>query len=81
MVRTQVQFTTAQVKRLRATARAQEVSVAEVVRRCVDISLRLPPLKRADLYARAAGLVGAFRAGEEASLSTKHDEHLLDAFR
>jgi hypothetical protein len=81
MVRTQVQFTTAQVKRLRATARAQEVSVAEVVRRCVDSSLRQPLPKRAYLYARAAGLVGAFRVGDKASLSTRHDEHLVDAFR
>lgn len=81
MVRTQIQFTTAQVKRLKATARAQEVSVAEVVRRCVDSSLRQPLPKRADLYARAAGLVGAFRAGEKAGLSTRHDEHLVDAFR
>ena len=80
MVRTQVQFTTTQVRLLRAAARTQELSVAEVVRRCVDASLSLPSPKRADLYARAAGLVGAFRAGEDASLSTKHDEHLMEAF-
>jgi hypothetical protein len=80
MVRTQVQFTTTQVRLLRAAARTQELSVAEVVRRCVDASLTLPSPKRTDLYARAASLVGAFRAGEDASLSTKHDEHLVEAF-
>lgn len=81
MVRTQVQFTTAQVRRLKAAARVQELSVAEVVRRCVDASLGAPLPKRADLYARAASIVGAFRAGETENLSGRHDEHLVDAFR
>jgi hypothetical protein len=81
MVRTQIQLTDGQARRLRREAREQGVSLAEMVRRCVDRSLNAQKVDRARLYARAAALVGRFgdRKGAR-DLARAHDRYLDKAF-
>jgi hypothetical protein len=81
VLRTQVQFTPEQARRLRALARREGVSVAELVRRSVDRVLSEEASKPTARYQQASRLVGAFhdRAGAT-DLAKRHDEHLSDAF-
>lgn len=81
MVRTQIQLTEAQARRLRAYAKQHDISLAEVIRRCVEKGLADEAADRATLYERAAGLVGRFpdRRGAK-DLASHHDRYLDDAF-
>ena len=77
MVRTQIQLTEEQLHQLRRAARAQGVSVAEIVRRCIDRAIDQEiPGRRSD-YDRASRLVGAFEDREGAGdVSARHDAYL-----
>jgi hypothetical protein len=81
MIRTQIQLTEAQARRLRARAREEGLSLAETIRRFVDRGLEEERPDRADLYARAAGVVGRFpdRRGAK-DLAGHHDDYLDEAF-
>ena len=81
MVRTQIQLTEQQARRLRAEAHNHGVSLAEMVRRCVDKGLADEGTDRSALYARAARLIGRFpdRRGTR-DVSGKHDRYLDEAF-
>ena len=81
MHRTQIQITEQQARKLRALAREQGISMSEVVRRCIDRQLGEEVPGRAELYARAAGLVGRFvdSAGAE-DLSQEHDKYLDESY-
>jgi hypothetical protein len=81
MVRTQVQLTEQQARRLRAEAHNRGVSLAEMVRRCVDTGLADESPDRAALYARAARVIGRFpaRPGRR-DISASHDRYLDEAF-
>lgn len=80
MLRTQVQLTDEQVRRVRQVARREGVSLAEVVRRCIDAGLR--ESSREVLYARASELVGAFDDPEgRRDLSSRHDDALDEVSR
>lgn len=81
MVRTQIQLTEEQARRLRTRARERGVSLAEVIRQCVDTALAEQAPSRAELYGRAAGLVGRFadRRGAR-DLARAHDDYLDQAF-
>jgi hypothetical protein len=82
MIRTQVQLTEEQARRLRSIARQEGISLAEVIRQCVNEALSKREPERAQLYARAAQLVGRFEDLEKASdLATEHDRYLDDSFR
>ena len=81
MLRAQVQLTEEQHRRLRALARRDGVSIAEVVRRSVDRLLDEETGDRGALYARAAELVGAFAdRGGATDLATRHDDYLDEAY-
>ena len=81
MLRTQVQFTTDQARRLRTIARRQGISVAALVRQSVDRVLLDESRQPAAQYERAATLVGAFPDREGAKdLSRPHDDHLREAY-
>lgn len=81
MIRTQIQLTEQQARRLRAEARERGVSLAEVIRQCVDSSLTARGPDRAALYGRAARLVGQFRDRRSAGdVATEHDRYLDEAF-
>jgi hypothetical protein len=80
MVRTQIQLTEEQARRLRRAARAQGVSLAEMVRRCIELALD-ETTEHTTRYARASSLIGKFRDPAGASdVARNHDEYLDEAF-
>ena len=73
MIRTQIQLTEEQARALKAQARMEERSMAELVRECVTEYLarrRTPDIP--ELARRARALRGRFRSGV-ADLSEAHD--------
>ncbi len=82
MIRTQSQLTEQQALGLRAQAREQGLSLAELIRRYVEKGLSESQPDRAALYARAAQAVGRFRDRRGArDLAVKHDRYLEEAFQ
>lgn len=82
MIRTQIQLTEEQARRLRRRAKDEGVSLAEVIRRYVDEGLSSRAIVRSDLYRRASELIGRFPDTKEArDLAREHDRYLDDAFR
>ena len=80
MIRTRIQLTEEQARALKAQARMEERSMAELVRECVAEYLarqRTPDVR--ELARRARGLKGRFRSGSP-DLAEAHDRHLDDAF-
>ncbi len=81
MIRTQIQLTEAQNRRLRELARREGISLAEAVRRCVERALAESAEDRAALYARAAEVVGSLERPEAPfDLAENHDRYLDEAF-
>jgi hypothetical protein len=81
MVRTQIQLTDQQARRLRAHARECGLSLAEIIRRYVEKGLAQEIADRAALYDRAAHVVGRFRDRRGArNVSSTHDRYLDEAF-
>ncbi len=77
----QVRLTERQVRKLRAAARKRGISVAEVIRRCVETALSSLKPDRPDLYSRAARLAGKFEHRRGAKdLARRHDAYLDEAF-
>ena len=80
MIRTQVQLTDAQARALKAQARLQDRSVADLVRESVaDYLTRRGVEDRGALVRRAHELAGRFRSGRR-DLAEAHDRHLDEAF-
>ena len=80
MIRTQIQLTEEQLKSLKALAREEERSVADLVRQSVaEYLVRRPAVDRAELVRRARGLIGRYRSGMP-DLAEDHDRYLDDAF-
>ena len=81
MLRTQIQLTSDQARRLRTLARHNGVSMAEMVRQSVDRLLNDDTRHPAARYKRAAKLVGAFSDGDGArDLSRRHDDYLCQSY-
>lgn len=81
MVRTQIQLTDQQARRLRAEARERGLSLAEIIRRYVEKGLSEATPDRAALYHRAARVVGRFRDRRGSrDVSSQHDRYLDEAF-
>ena len=81
MVRTQIQLTDQQARRLRAQARERGLSLAEVIRRYVEKGLSEETSDRASRYDRAARVVGQFRDRRGAGdIAVNHDRYLNEAF-
>lgn len=80
VVRTQIQLTEQQVAALKARAVAEGVSLAELIRRCIDQALAtsLDP-GPAERIRRAAAIAGRFRSGT-GDLAINHDKYLAEAF-
>ena len=75
MVRVQIQLPDEQARRLHRVAEAQGVSMAEVVRRCIDRGLNAEALD--DRWRRALGIGGAFRDPKGAvDVAARHYEFL-----
>lgn len=81
-MRTQVQFTEEQYRRIRVLAQRRGVSISQVVRESVERHLEAETYDTDALYARVAEVVGKYddREGRE-DLSSDHDELLDGAYR
>lgn len=81
MIRTQIQLPRQQLQDVRRVARDRGVSVAEIIRRCIDRALKEEAITRRERYARAREVVGAFRDVEgRGDVSERHDDYLGEAF-
>ena len=81
MIRTQIQLTEEQARRVRAIGREKNLSMAEVIRRFIDRGLEEERPTRAEQYDRARQLVGRFEDREGATdLAEAHDAYLDPAF-
>ena len=81
MVRTQVQMTQQQLTRLREMADAEEVSVSELVRRCVDrLLVEGNAGERQERWRKALSAAGRFRS-DRSDVSARHDDYLAEAYR
>ncbi len=80
MKRTQIQLTEEQARALKAQARMEERSIAELVRESVAEYLARRGVRDvSELARRARGIRGRFRSGCP-DLAEAHDRYLDDAF-
>ena len=80
MVRTQIQLSEDQARRVRQLAAAQHVSIAEIVRRSVDLYVGQDgDTDMAERRRRALAVVGKYAAHVPA-LGRNHDKYLAEAF-
>lgn len=80
MVRTQIQLTEGQSRRLKQLAREEKRSVAELIRNSIDLYLASRgelPLEQ--LYERALAVAGRYHGGES-DLGRNHDQYLAEAY-
>lgn len=80
MIRTQIQLTEEQSKRLKLLAAEQGVSVAELIRESIDsyLGTGLHPSQE-ELRERARSIVGKYTA-DRTDVSTNHDRYLAEAY-
>ena len=84
MVRTQIQLTPDQHRRLKKWAQQRGISLAEAVRRCVADRLEAEQaVPTRDMMVREAlQVVGAYSDPEGATdVAREHDRYLTDAYR
>jgi uncharacterized protein (DUF2267 family) len=84
MVRSQIQLTEEQHRRLKRWARKLGISMAEAIRRCVADRLAAEEAAptRATLAREALGLAGAYTdPSGEGDVARRHDQVLADAYR
>jgi len=80
MVRTQIQLTERQSRRLRALAKRQGVSMAELIRRAVDQATNASLMTdEQEARARALEVVGKY-VDTASDVSEEHDRYLAEAF-
>lgn len=78
MIRTQIQLTEEQLRRLRALAAARGVSVAELIRQSVDTVAPARGVSAQTRRQRAIAVAGRFRSGQR-DVSAEHDRYLAEA--
>lgn len=78
MIRTQIQLDEERYRKLQRVAREQGESMAEVVRRGVDLALAL--YERRKRWERARSLVGTFASGHR-DVAERHDRYLAEVFK
>lgn len=83
MVRVQVQLEAAQHRLIQRRAKRLGLSVAEVVRRCIDAELRSQePEAHEDRVRRALAVVGKYSdPGGKRHVARDHDAALADAYK
>ncbi len=79
MVRTQIQLTEDQARRLKVVSQRRGVSIAELIRRGVDIIIsREGERSPEEVRERALKDAGRFHSGKR-DISLRHDEYLAEA--
>jgi hypothetical protein len=83
MTRVQIQLEPAQHREVKRRAKRLGVSVAEVVRRCLDAQLRSQePDARHERIRRALAVAGKYEDPHGATnVGRDHDRHLAEAYR
>ena len=80
MVRTQIQLTEAQARKIKKAAMDQGTSVAEVIRRAVENMVQSSAkMTIQERTRRAMEIAGKFRSGKR-NISGKHDKYLAEAY-
>ena len=80
MIRTQVQLTEDQVKKIRKVAMVKHQSVAELIRQAVDNMLKSDTsVDLKERRKRAVNIAGKFSSGKR-NISKEHDAYLTEAF-
>lgn len=81
MLRTQIQISAEQMRKLRKYSRQKGMSMAEAIRRCIDATLDQDSSSDEERYARAEGLLGAFEDKDGVKdLAENHDRYLEESF-
>ena len=81
MVRTQIQLPEQQVAVLKRLAAQQHVSMAELIRRAVDLFTLSPEANKIkERKERALAAAGRFHSGC-GDLAVRHDDYLAEAFK
>ena len=82
MLRTQVQFTEEQYRRIRLLAQRRGVSISQVVRESVERHLETETFDAEALYSKVAEVVGKYDDQEgRDDLASNHDDYLDEAYR
>ena len=80
MVRTQIQLTENQAKALKKIAQSRRLSVAELIRKAVDMIIKSSPVvDREERRKRAMEIVGKFSSVKR-DISKRHDVYLTDVY-
>ena len=80
MIRTQIQLTEEQSRRLKAAAARKGISVAELIRQGIDASLEKEASpSRDELAARALNAAGRFGSSRH-DVARRHDHYLGESF-
>ena len=79
MIRTQVQFTEEQYKKLKEISQSNHKSLSAVIRQAVDQLLLTRKPDRAALYRHAGSLVGKYKSNQT-DISLEHDKYLDETF-
>jgi hypothetical protein len=81
MVRTQIQLTEEQAKAIKRIAHSRHLSVAELIRRAIDVMVKSSSVADPEeKLKRAIEIVGKFRSGKH-DIAKRHDKYLADAYR
>lgn len=80
MVRTQIQLTDEQVKKLKRLAASRHLSVAALIRQAVDAMVTSSAIVDVEeRRRRAINIAGKFSSGKH-DISKEHDKYLAEAF-
>jgi hypothetical protein len=82
MIRTQIQLTEEQARRLRDEARRSGISMAKIIRQSVDQHLERSGEVSAGVVSRLSALdvAGRFRSGK-LDVAERHDDYLEESYR
>lgn len=80
MVRTQIQLTEDQARKLKGMALSSNESMASLIRQAIDCFLMTGRPNRAAQYRQALELAGKYKSDRH-DASVAHDQYLSEAFR
>lgn len=80
MIRTQIQLTEQQSIAMKGLAAAEHLSMAELIRRSIDMTIgKFPMQNSAEIKQRALAACGKFSSGKS-DISVRHDDYLADIY-